>query len=73
MKLSTIRPIKVIGLNRTSGCCKVHKRVVELLCSRLVAGVMMADGLQLGPPATPSSGWCWPYNQAHKEKGEEKR
>lgn len=30
----------------------------------------MADGLQLGPPATSSSGWCSPYNQTH-DKGEE--
>lgn len=46
--------------------------LVESLGSPLVAGVMIADGLQLRPPATSSSGWCWPYNQTHDEVEEEK-
>lgn len=42
---------------------------MESLRSPLVAGVMMADGFQLGPPATSSSVWCWPYSQTHEGEG----
>lgn len=28
----------------------------------------MADGLQLGPPATSSRGWCCSYNQTQEEE-----
>lgn len=52
----------------SSGKCCFRKALVESHCSPLVAGVMMADGLQLGPPATSARGWCCSYNQAQEEE-----